>query len=111
VLGKSWPVALHELDIVIVGPRESGRVHAEFLDDPTPTDVISFEHGELIICPDVAEQQRHIEELSLEEEVLTYIIHGCLHLCGYDDHSDRDFHRMRREQTRIRKLILAQPRH
>jgi probable rRNA maturation factor len=83
-------------------------VHAEFLDDPAPTDVISFEHGELIVCPEVAEQQRHIENLSLAEEVLTYIIHGCLHLCGYDDHSDADFQRMRRKQTQIRNRVLAQ---
>jgi probable rRNA maturation factor len=106
MLGKAWPPTLSELAIVIVNPRESSCIHAEFLNDPAPTDVISFDHGELIICPAIAEQQRHIEGLSLTAEILTYIIHGCLHLCGYDDHSEKDFHRMRRKQTQIRNNVL-----
>jgi probable rRNA maturation factor len=98
----------------MVSEAESGRVHAEFLNDPTPTDVITFADGELIICPAVADRQRHIEGLTLPAEVLTYIIHGCLHLCGYDDRADADFQTMRRAQTRLRRQIQATkviPRH
>jgi probable rRNA maturation factor len=108
VLGKAWPSRLGELAIILVSAKESARVHDEFLADPAPTDVISFDHGELIICPAVAAQQRHIEGLSLAAEVLTCIIHGCLHLCGYDDHSDKDFNRMRRKQTQVRNKVLDQ---
>lgn len=71
------------------------------MQDPTPTDVITFDHGEILVCPAVAERQRHAEGLSLEDEVLTYILHGLLHLCGLNDHKERDFQRMRREQSRL----------
>ncbi len=94
------------MEVVLVDEAESARVHREFLQDPSPTDVITFEHGELVICPAVAEQQRHIEGLSLEHEILTYVIHGCLHLCGMEDHTERGFKAMRSLQAKIRKSIL-----
>jgi probable rRNA maturation factor len=105
-LGRAWPGRVRELVVVMVSARESARVHREFLADPAATDVITFDHGELIVCPAVAERQRHLEKLSLAAEVLTYIIHGCLHLCGYDDHTERDFQRLRRRQTRLRNQVL-----
>ena len=82
-------------------------MHDEFMQDPAATDVITFEHGELIVCPAVAERQRHLEKLSLEAEILTYIIHGCLHLCGMEDHSDNGFKQMKLRQTRIRKKLFT----
>ncbi|MDR2462307.1 MAG: rRNA maturation RNase YbeY [Verrucomicrobiales bacterium] len=108
-LEKKLPPRLREVNVVMVSEAESARVHAEFLNDPTPTDVITFADGELIICPAVADRQRHVEGLSLSAEVLTYIIHGLLHLCGYDDHTEKDFHAMRRKQTQIRNKVLPVP--
>ena len=45
---------LEEIEFTIISDAEISRVHAEFLDDPTPTDVITFEHGELLISADTA---------------------------------------------------------
>lgn len=73
--------------------------------DPTPTDVITFDHGEILVCPSVADQQRKTEGLSLHDEVLTYILHGLLHLCGLDDLTQKDFNRMRREQSRLLEKV------
>ena len=77
------------------------------MQDPAATDVITFEHGELVVCPAVAERQRCMEKLPLEQELLTYIIHGCLHLCGMEDHTDKGFRQMKLRQTQIRKKILT----
>jgi probable rRNA maturation factor len=84
----------------------SVRVHEEFFQDPHPTDVMTFMHGELIICPAVAQKQKKLEGLSLEDELLTYIIHGLLHLCGWDDQTEKEFLSMRQEQTRLRNIII-----
>ena len=95
----------------MVAPGESGKIHAEFLRDPAPTDVITFDHGdagELIVCPAVADRQRHLENLSLSDEVLTYIIHGLLHLIGQDDLTAAAFAAMRRRQTMLRNKVLEQ---
>lgn len=107
LLKKQWPREITEVDVVFVTPSVSGSVHAEFFNDPSPTDVMTFMHGELIICPAVAQKQRKIEGLSLEHELLTYMIHGILHLCGRDDQSDGDFNAMRKEQTRLREKLLS----
>jgi len=95
------------VEVNLVTSSVSARVHREFFQDPTPTDVMSFMHGELIICPAVAAKQRHLENLSLSDELLTYIIHGLLHLCGWDDQTDQGFSAMQVEQTRIRQMLLS----
>ena len=105
ILARRLPAHLDTVEVTLLTPAAIGRIHGNYLGDPAPTDVITFEHGEILVCPAVAEQQRPLEGLSLHDEVLTYILHGLLHLCGMDDHSPRDFSRMQREQDRLRKLV------
>jgi len=59
----------------------------------------------IMICPEIARQQRHEEDLSIFDEVLTYTIHGLLHLTGMDDLSSAEFKRMKLEQKRIRLAV------
>ncbi|MFH1066468.1 MAG: rRNA maturation RNase YbeY [bacterium] len=99
--GKSLPP---RVEVILVTPRRIAALHEEFLDNPMPTDVITFHHGEIFVCPEIAEKQRG--QLSLHNEVLTYIIHGFLHLCGQKDHSLKEFKAMRREQERVLKKVL-----
>ena len=91
-----------ELGIVLVSARESGRLHDRHLGDPTPADVLAFPHGEIVVCPDVAAQLRKGHGLSLRDELLTYILHGILHLAGFRDSSRADALAMRRLQSKLR---------
>ncbi len=61
------------------------RVHADFLGDPTETDVITFPYGEILVCPAVAQDRAASFGLEVEQEVVLYCLHGMLHLTGYDD--------------------------
>ena len=61
------------------------RVHGDFLDDPTETDVITFPYGEILVCPAVAHDRARELKLEPDDEVLLYALHGLLHLAGYDD--------------------------
>ena len=61
------------------------RVHGDFLDDPSETDVITFPYGEILVCPAVARDRAMELRLKLDDEVLLYALHGLLHLAGYDD--------------------------
>jgi len=96
--------------VVFISPAVSSKVHLEFFQDATPTDVMTFHHGELLICPAVAEKQRKISSLNLHEELLTYVIHGLLHLCGWNDLTEADYHAMVRKQEHMRTKILSTPR-
>ena len=106
-LRSIWPAELDETDIYFVGERRIRELHAEFLGDPTPTDVITFHHGEIFICPAVADDQRQAHRLTLQDELLIYMIHGLLHLCGYQDKTPAQFKRMAQAQNRLFKKIRS----
>ena len=92
-----------ELCIILVSARESGRLHDRHLGDPTPADVLAFPHGEIVVCPAVAAQLCPGHGLSLRDELLTYILHGILHLAGFRDSNRAAALTMRRLQSRLRK--------
>ncbi len=58
------------------------------MDNPSPTDVITFpygEEGEVLISVETAERQALLFGASFEQEMVRYLVHGLLHLAGYDD--------------------------
>lgn len=79
-----------EFEITLLDDVEMARVHGEFLSDPTTTDVITFQHGELLIGVEVAERQARDYETSANREIALYGIHGMLHLAGFDDRVPAD---------------------
>ncbi|SDU19975.1 probable rRNA maturation factor [Verrucomicrobium sp. GAS474] len=89
------------IEISLVSAAEIGRIHGEFLDDPTPTDVITFDHGEILICPLVAEAQGKDHGRTMEEELLLYGIHGLLHIQGWSDLTPKKRTLMHAEQERV----------
>ena len=99
-----------EIEVVLVTPSVSRKWHRLHFEDDTPTDVMTFPAaplGSLVICPNIARKQKYLEQLELYEEVLTYIIHGLLHLAGRDDRTEADFLKMSQEQSRIRVCVLG----
>ena len=62
-------VSLPEIEITIVDDADIARVHGDFLDDPTPTDVITFHHGEILISAETALRQGREHEQSLDHVV------------------------------------------
>lgn len=73
------------VEISIVDDATIARVHAEFLDDPSATDVITFPYGEILVSADTAARYAAAHELAREEELFRYIVHGLTHLHGYLD--------------------------
>jgi probable rRNA maturation factor len=93
---------LDEVDFILVSDRTIAKVHGDFLDDPTPTDVITFHHGEILISLDTAEKQAAEHRESYEREVARYMVHGLLHLAGWSDYEPAE----RTEMHRIQEEIL-----
>ena len=86
---------------------ELERVHADFLDDPTVTDVITFPHGEILVSVEMAARRAEEFGKGLRGEAFLYLIHGILHLAGLDDRSEENAAAMAKEQERIwAKLAL-----
>lgn len=85
---------LEEIEFTIVSDADIALVHADFLNDPTPTDVITFHHGEILVSADTALRQGTAHGQSLNQELALYMIHGLLHLAGWDDHDPAEAARM-----------------
>jgi len=98
---------LEDIEITFVSDADIARVHAEFLDDPTPTDVITFHHGEILISADTAATVAPEHGQSLDEELALYLVHGLLHLGGWEDEMPDDAAAMAQAQQSILKQCLS----
>ncbi|HKP94049.1 MAG TPA: rRNA maturation RNase YbeY [Chthoniobacterales bacterium] len=92
---------LRQIEVVLVSDRQIPEIHKRFLDDATPTDVITFHHGEILVSVETARRQARGYRTSLEHELRLYIVHGLLHLHGYSDKTAAGAAEMKRLQERI----------
>ncbi|GDY12581.1 hypothetical protein LBMAG53_14590 [Planctomycetota bacterium] len=102
-----------DLVVRLVDDAESARLHGEHFSDPTPTDVMTFPDGshdpasgrlllgDLAIGIEVARRVAAARGRRAADEVVLYVLHGALHLLGYDDHEPADLAAMWAEQRRI----------
>ncbi len=107
----------NELSVTFVNTAEICELHAQFFNDPSPTDCITLPldepaeqlsgyHvlGEIFICPTAA---LDFPEHSLSEEITLYLVHGILHLIGYDDIKPKDVRQMRAAEKKHMQRLIA----
>lgn len=81
---------LKEVTLVFLDSPEMRRINQQFRGKNKPTDVLSFapvekgSFGEILFCLDVLKKQAKQQGHTLENEFLYMLIHGILHLLGYD---------------------------
>ena len=89
------------VSILIVSDRKIAALHRKFMNESGPTDVITFQHGEIFISADMAGRNAKRFESSLTRELRLYIVHGLLHLHGFDDRDLRSARKMEMVQRKI----------
>lgn len=106
------------LSITFVGRATISRLNRRYLGHEGPTDVISFGLGrvgrrgavigDVYICAEVARENAKRQGVSAGEELLRLVVHGTLHVLGYDHPSGpaRTGSRMWRKQERILARVL-----
>ncbi|KNC17797.1 endoribonuclease YbeY [Arthrobacter sp. RIT-PI-e] len=109
-----------ELSIILVDTAAMERLHVEWMDEPGPTDVLSFPMdelrpgtpgrvtpagllGDIVLCPEVAATQGAAAGHSTGTELLLLTTHGVLHLLGYD-HAEPD---EEKEMFDLQRQLLA----
>jgi probable rRNA maturation factor len=101
-----------EISIHFISKKEISRLHGTYFNDPTPTDCISFPIdnedetgycllGEIFVCPEVAIEYATRLKRDVYRETTLYLVHGILHLIGYDDIDPADRRRMRAAERRV----------
>ncbi len=107
-------VSAAELTFVFVSRQKIAALNLQFLGRSYATDVLAFDlresprdrlRGDIIISTDAVIKQAEQFGQSVRRELELYMVHGILHLLGFDDHSPKDIARMRAEEQRIVKLL------
>ena len=108
-----------ELSISLVDEAEMSSLHMQWMDEPGPTDVLSFPMdevkphsatsgpaliGDIVLCPTVAQRQAEVAGHSMQAELELLTAHGVLHLLGYD-HAELD---AEREMFGLQDQLLTQ---
>lgn len=110
--------AADEVAIHLVSTAKITALHSEYFRLPTPTDCISFPIptdsgdpyqllGDVFVCPETAVRYAASHGLNPYEELSLYILHGLLHLVGYEDETPLAKRRMRRAEKRLLRLAKA----
>ena len=113
-----------DLSILLVGTDVMSELHVQWMDEPGPTDVLSFPMdelrpgldgevtpagllGDVVLCPEVAARQAHDAGHSTMEELLLLTTHGILHLLGYDHEEPEEEKEMFALQRQLLLTFLA----
>ncbi|WP_166848833.1 rRNA maturation RNase YbeY [Isoptericola sp. BMS4] len=113
-----------ELSILFVDTEAMTELHVQWMDEPGPTDVLSFPMdelrpgseaeetppgtlGDVVLCPEVAARQAQVAGHSTVEEMLLLTTHGILHLLGYDHAEPEEEKEMFALQRRLLLTFLA----
>ncbi|RYV52568.1 rRNA maturation RNase YbeY [Pengzhenrongella frigida] len=113
-----------DLSILLVGTEVMTELHVQWMDEPGPTDVLSFPMdelrpgldgeitpagllGDVVLCPEVAARQAREAGHSTMEELLLLTTHGILHLLGYDHEEPEEEKEMFALQRQLLLTFLA----
>jgi len=92
---------LAEISVIVVSDKRIAEIHRRFMNEPAPTDVITFQHGDIVISAETAKRQARQFGTTVVHELRLYLVHGLLHLCGFDDKTSAGAAEMKRVQERI----------
>ncbi|MFQ5428715.1 MAG: rRNA maturation RNase YbeY [Phycisphaerae bacterium] len=99
------------LEVAVVPDAEMRRLHRRWLENENTTDVLSFDlredphdnlvDGQLIVCRSVARRRARSRKADWRGELLLYVVHGCLHLCGWNDQDEDEATEMHRQEDKL----------
>jgi probable rRNA maturation factor len=92
---------LPEISVLIVSDGKIASLHRQFMNESGPTDVITFQHGEIFISAESARRNARRFGNALARELRLYVVHGLLHLQGFDDRDSASARRMEVAQRKI----------
>ena len=98
---------LPEISVVLVSDRRIAALHRRFMEMAGPTDVLTFQHGEIVVSAETARANARRFGSTSEDEIRLYIVHGFLHLLGFDDVTAKEASAMEAAQKRVLRMVRA----
>ncbi|MFA5259745.1 MAG: rRNA maturation RNase YbeY [Candidatus Omnitrophota bacterium] len=118
-----------ELSVVFVTDSQIKALNKRYLQHDRPTDVLAFDlrekaeaprqrrasgakrkrlEGEIVISAMTAVRQAAEYHSTPARETILYVVHGILHLCGYDDRREKDIKKMRKREREVMAILEKQ---
>jgi probable rRNA maturation factor len=85
-------------------------LHKEFCGIAGATDVLTFQHGEIVISAETAATHAQMFHTSVAAEIQLYLLHGLLHLAGFDDATPSKRRQMHQLQQKLMTSVLRSSR-
>jgi len=117
---RALDLATAELSVSLVDDGAMATLNARYRGIEGPTDVLSFSLvegryaerrgallGDVVVSLETADRQARRARRTLDDEVLRLLIHGVLHLLGYDHEREADARRMRTAERRVLRAVRA----
>jgi probable rRNA maturation factor len=102
---KSTLSSLARVDVLLISDRRIASLHLRFQKIAGPTDVITFQHGEIFISAQTAQRFAAKFGASTRREIELYLLHGLLHLHGFNDKTAADRRRMNAIQDKMMRAL------
>jgi probable rRNA maturation factor len=92
---------LPEIAVILVSDARIAALHKRFMEIDGPTDVITFQHGEIFISVETAKANARRFRSTADAEIRLYVAHALLHLLGFDDTTPVAARAMAKAQERL----------
>jgi len=111
--------AISDVDLAVVSRSEIAAVNRRWAGRTGATDVVSFDlsdartrgiSAQLVVCGDIAAEQGRVRGCGVQRELMLYVVHGLLHLMGYDDGAIRAAAKMHAREDELLTEFLAKSR-
>ncbi|MFN0205462.1 MAG: rRNA maturation RNase YbeY [Planctomycetota bacterium] len=107
----AFPSAPRNVSVALVGDASMAALHLQYSNVPGTTDVLSFDlrdtggdgrfDAEIVISVEVAKKESAKRKRTIQQELELYLIHGLLHIVGFDDHAPSDRAKMRAAERKV----------
>lgn len=115
---KNLSIKTDEIILHFVGPKKIASLHDQFFNDPSITDCITFPMendsnepykilGEIFICPKVAFEYAKKNNLLYQDELTLYVVHGILHLLGFNDIEENERRVMKKNEKKCIEFLKS----
>lgn len=115
---KFLSIKTDEIILHFVGSKKISSLHNQFFNDPSVTDCISFPLdsdsdepykilGEIFVCPKVAFEYAKKNNEDYQSELTLYVVHGILHLLGFDDIEESERRVMKKNEKKCIEFLKS----
>lgn len=90
-----------EVSLIFVSARKMRGLNKTYRGQDKATNILTFEEGDIMLCPEIIKTEAKKYSFTQKYWMTRLIVHGILHLVGYDHHGKRDREKMERLEKRI----------